>query len=138
MITMLEGRETCLGATGRNGGHVKPNVYHSYKRDSDMYGQRNAEALAQFEANHIEAITQLVSEENIQCDWNVTRACDVYIDPEEAAQAKASYLQRCAHGGDIADIREISSADLFSTTRVKNVLYAITFTAGRLHPYCKL
>src|SRR6185436_16945866 len=66
MITMLEARETCSGATGRNGGHLKPDVYYSYKRYSDQYGRQTAEILCEFEAKHIEAMSELVSKENIQ------------------------------------------------------------------------
>ena len=135
MITMLEARETCSGATGRNGGHLKPDVYFSYKRYSEKYGRQSAEILQEFEAKHIEAISELVSQENIQCDLEVTRACDTYIDPEVAAQAKESYQQRCADGGNVADLYEIPSEDLHSVTRMKNVHYGITFTGASLHPY---
>ncbi|CAF1389358.1 unnamed protein product [Didymodactylos carnosus] len=135
IVTMLEARETCSGASGRNGGHLKPDVYASYSRYSDMYGRKNAETLMQFEANHIEAMSELVSEENIQCDWQITRACDLYADSQQAAQAKASYLQRCADGGDVSDICEIPSHELLSIVRVKNMLYGITFTAASIHPY---
>jgi glycine/D-amino acid oxidase-like deaminating enzyme len=134
-ITMLEARETCSGATGRNGGHLKPDVYYSYKRYSDKYGRETAETLMEFEAKHIDEMSKLISEENIECDWTVTRACDAYIDPEIAEQAKTSYQQRCDDGGNVSDIHEIPSDDLLSVTRVKNVLYGITFTGATLHPY---
>jgi glycine/D-amino acid oxidase-like deaminating enzyme len=134
-ITMLEARETCSGATGRNGGHLNADMYYSYKNYSDKYGQQTAEAMIEFEAKHIEEILKLISEENIQCDWEVTRTCHAYYDPEIAAQAKASYQQRCADGGNVADIHEIPPNDLLSVTRLKNVLYGITFTGASLHPY---
>jgi len=134
-ITMLEARETCSGATGRNGGHLNADMYCSYKDYSEKYGRQTAEAMIEFEAKHIEAMSKLISEENIQCDWDVTRTCHAYYDPEIAAQAKASYQQRCADGGNVADIHEIPYDDLLSVTRLKNVVYGITFTGASLHPY---
>ncbi|CAF4152556.1 unnamed protein product, partial [Adineta steineri] len=134
-ITMIEARETCSGATGRNGGHLKPDVYYSYKRYSNKYGQQIAERLMEFEAKQIDAMSKLVSEENIECDWTVTRACDAYIEPEIAAEAKASYEQRCADVGNVSDIHEIPPDDYLSVTRVKNVLYGVTFTGASIHPY---
>ncbi|CAF4341989.1 unnamed protein product [Rotaria sp. Silwood2] len=135
MITMVEARETCSGATGRNGGHLKPDVYYSYKRYSEKYGRQMAETLMEFEAKHIQAMSALVLEENIQCDWEVTRACDAYMNPELAAKAKASFQQRCADGGNVHDIYEVPSDDLLAMTRVKNVVYGITFTGASIHPY---
>jgi glycine/D-amino acid oxidase-like deaminating enzyme len=134
-VTMLEARETCSGATGRNGGHLNADMYYSYKSYSEKYGRQTAETMIEFEAKHIEAMSELVSEENIQCDWEITRTCHAYYDPEIAAQAKASYQQRCVDGGNVADIHEIPSNDLLSVTRLKNVLYGITFTGASLHPY---
>jgi len=134
-ITMLEARETCSGATGRNGGHLNADMYCSYKDYSEKYGRQTAEAMIEFEAKHIEAVSKLISEENIQCDWDVTRTCHAYYDPDIAAQAKASYQQRCADGGNVADIHEIPYDDLLSVTRLKNVVYGITFTGASLHPY---
>jgi glycine/D-amino acid oxidase-like deaminating enzyme len=89
----------------------------------------------EFEAKHIEAMSELISEENIQCDWEVTRACDAYIKPEIAAQAKASYQLRCVDGGNVSDIYEIPSTDLLTVSRVKNALYGVTFTGASVHPY---
>ena len=134
-ITMLEARETCSGATGRSGGHFNADKYLSYKSYSEKYGRQTAEAMIEFETKHLEVMSELVTEENIQCDWEVTRTCHAYFDSEIAAQGKASYQQRCVDGGNVADIHEIPSDDLLAVTRLKNVLYGITFTGASIHPY---
>ena len=134
-VTMLEARETCSGATGRNGGHLNADMYFSYKNYSEKYGRQNAKTLIEFEVKHVETILQLISEENIQCDLELTRTCHAYFDPELAAYAKASYEQRREDGGDVDDIHEIASNELLSSTRLKNVLYAITFAGASIHPY---
>ncbi|CAF4702947.1 unnamed protein product, partial [Rotaria sp. Silwood2] len=80
-------------------------------------------------------MSTLISEENIECDWEITRACDAYINSELAEKSKASFQQRHADGGDIDDIHEIPTEDLLAITKVKNVVYGITFTAASIHPY---
>lgn len=134
-ITMLEARETCSGATGRNGGHLNADMYYSYKNYVEKYGRETAKAMIDFEVKHMETILELISEDNIQCDLEMTQTCHAFYDPEIAAYAKASYEQRRADGGDVDDIHEIPSNDLLSTTRLKNVLYGITFTGASIHPY---
>lgn len=40
---MLETREICSGAIGRNGGHFNADMYYSYKNYSNRYGQEIAQ-----------------------------------------------------------------------------------------------
>ncbi|KXX82812.1 tRNA 5-methylaminomethyl-2-thiouridine biosynthesis bifunctional protein MnmC [Madurella mycetomatis] len=56
-VVMLEAREACWGATGRNGGHCQPLVYAS------------APAVAAFELEVFRFLEELVKEEGIDCDW---------------------------------------------------------------------
>ncbi|KAK0670547.1 FAD dependent oxidoreductase-domain-containing protein [Cercophora samala] len=56
-IVMLEAREACGGATGRNGGHCQPLVYGINP------------AVAAFELETFSYLEKLVKDENIDCDW---------------------------------------------------------------------
>ncbi|KAI6092034.1 FAD dependent oxidoreductase [Hypoxylon rubiginosum] len=59
-IVMLEAREACWGATGRNGGHCQPAIYA-------------AEAhIASFELRNFSYLKNLVEEFSIPCDWRST------------------------------------------------------------------
>ncbi|CAI7637177.1 unnamed protein product [Penicillium pancosmium] len=53
-ITVLEARETCSGATGRNGGHICSNILESFAHNMDAHGLEAALETARFsEANAI-------------------------------------------------------------------------------------
>lgn len=51
-ITVLEARETCSGATGRNGGHICSNIIETFPEHMDHYGLEATVEAARFsEAN---------------------------------------------------------------------------------------
>ena len=47
-ITILEARETCSGASGRNSGYMTANIYSSYNSFLEYYGRQMAEEMIQF------------------------------------------------------------------------------------------
>jgi hypothetical protein len=88
-IVILEAREACSGATGRNGGHLKPDPYYRAASALKTHGKDAAEELASFEARQVKEIKKLVEEENIDCDFVVTRASDVCLYEEARADLKS-------------------------------------------------
>ncbi|KAI1865830.1 uncharacterized protein JN550_008088 [Neoarthrinium moseri] len=59
-VVMLEAREACWGATGRNGGHCQPAMYAA------------APHIASFELRNYTYLKSLVEEYSIPCDWHST------------------------------------------------------------------
>ncbi|KAL2115637.1 hypothetical protein VTJ04DRAFT_9892 [Mycothermus thermophilus] len=84
-VVMLEAREACWGATGRNGGHCQPLVYGANP------------AVAAFELEVFNFLQKLVKDENIDCDW-ITLAGGVHAFLSkpmfQAAAAAAEQLSR--------------------------------------------
>ena len=90
-IVLLEARKICSGATGRNGGHVKPDTYFNVPRNVEMHGAEAAGELAAFEAANVYAVKELVEKEGIECDFHLTRAVDVYLDEGHAKKTEEVY-----------------------------------------------
>lgn len=90
-IVLLEARKLCSGATGRNGGHVKPDTYFNVTKYSKMYGAEAAAELAAFEMANVYAVKDLVESEGLDCDFHLTRAVDVFLDKGHARQTEAAY-----------------------------------------------
>ncbi|KAI4941564.1 hypothetical protein J4E91_010740 [Alternaria rosae] len=109
-ILILEAREACSGATGRNGGHLKPDPLSRAASVLETHGKAVAEHVATFEARQVDAIKELVRRENCDCDFEETRVTDVCF--YEAGRDKIK-----------ADIAKIAKADI-STAK------GITFTSG--------
>lgn len=81
-VVLLEGREPCSGATGRNGGHLRPDYFMAAAKSSERYGAAAAFEVVQFEVNHLSAIKSLIESEGIVCDFNETVSLCVFTKPE--------------------------------------------------------
>ena len=55
------------------------------------YGYEAAAEISKFEIDHLNAIKDLVEEEQIDCDLTVTRSFDVFLDDEHARTSKEGY-----------------------------------------------
>jgi hypothetical protein len=90
-IIILEARDACSGATGRNGGHLRPDLYGHIPTYVDRAGPEAGAEIAEFEIAHIHAIKRLIEEENIDCDFTLTRSIDVWCNKESAKNAKMAF-----------------------------------------------
>ncbi|KAI1773391.1 FAD dependent oxidoreductase [Hypoxylon cercidicola] len=102
-IVMLEAREACWGATGRNGGHCQPAIYAAEPH------------IASFELRNFAFLKTLVAELSIPCDWRSTsgvhafystplfgrvrRAVDALADAYPDLAANVAVVARAEEGG---------------------------------------
>ena len=92
-ITILEARGACSGATGRNGGHLRPDLYGHIPTYVDRAGAEAGLEIAEFEIAHVHAIKNVIEKEKIECDFTLTRTIDVWCNEKSAQQAKHIYDQ---------------------------------------------
>lgn len=92
-VTILEAREACSGATGRNGGHIKPDVYFNTPKYIKKYGIEAAVEVANFEATQVFSVKELVEKEDIDCEFTLTRACDAIVDEQLSRETEAAYAE---------------------------------------------
>ncbi|TVY39181.1 hypothetical protein LCER1_G009320, partial [Lachnellula cervina] len=74
----------------RLGGHLKPAVYSRLPDFIAKYGAETAAEYAEFEYKHVDVIAEVIKKENIWCEFEIVRAFDLYLDPEQAIKAKNS------------------------------------------------
>lgn len=115
-IVLLEARQICSGATGRNGGHVKPDTYSNIPKFAKLLGIEAASQLAEFEASHVHAVKELVETEKLDCDFNMTRAIDVYLDTTHANEVETTYKSLEKQG--IVNLRDVAVASGKDAERV--------------------
>lgn len=127
-VVMLEAREACWGATGRNGGHCQPGVWNS------------AEEIARFELATFDMLRDLVAthHDDIQCDWRVVGGVHAIYEPEllRAAEAQIRRLQEDAP--DLKDLAAlVTDPEELKRLRVEGgALGAVVQTkAAKLWPY---
>ncbi|KAJ6626711.1 DAO-domain-containing protein [Mycena sp. CBHHK59/15] len=67
-IVILEAREMCSGATGRNAGHCKPDQYRGFSKYEKAFGAEQAKKLLEHEFETWSRVVAYVDSEKIDCD----------------------------------------------------------------------
>jgi glycine/D-amino acid oxidase-like deaminating enzyme len=67
-VVVLEAREFCSGATGRNAGHCKPDQWRHFAKFEKAYGAEQALKIQQNEKETWEALVAYVKENDVDCD----------------------------------------------------------------------
>ncbi|CAK7243208.1 MAG: hypothetical protein STHCBS139747_004719 [Sporothrix thermara] len=107
-ILMLEARQACSGATGRNGGHTKAASYRSFLDHVAAQGVDEAVRIARLELGAIDSVHGLAAatatSTGIDCDSNPCDTLDVMYDPAqwERAQKAIAAMQAAMPAGDPA------------------------------------
>lgn len=153
-ITILEARSACSGATGRNGGHLRPDLYGHIPTYIDRAGAKSGAEIAEFEIAHVKAMKKFIEEEMIDCDFTLARSFDVWCNKEAAQKAKAVYdymvSEKFDHMDDVAfytgdQVEGVSpcinrcsrntQANFCQICGVKGAVACASYTAGTIWPY---
>ncbi|RGP65581.1 FAD dependent oxidoreductase [Fusarium sporotrichioides] len=123
-VVLLEAREACWGATGRNGGHCQPLIYAAKA------------PVAQFELDTFSFLKDLVSEHNIPCDWETVGG--VHRISEEILEVVSKHLARLrtSHPDLVDKIKIVTDKEELEKLRVTGA-YAAMYqpNAAKLWPY---
>ncbi|KAK2879460.1 hypothetical protein FQN49_000844 [Arthroderma sp. PD_2] len=123
-VVMLDAREACWGATGRNGGHCQPGVWNSPPE------------IARFELATFNLIKELVEKHDIPCDWQVVGGVHAIFSQQllDAAKKQIEGLQQHPDLKDKA-VLILDKAEL-AAKRVPNALAAVYQpNAAKCWPY---
>ncbi|OTA59637.1 FAD dependent oxidoreductase [Hypoxylon sp. EC38] len=111
-IVMLEARQACSGATGRNGGHTKAASYRSFLDHEKEYGTETAVKIARLELANIRAVHAFAREHGIECDSNPCNTVDVVYDAAQwEIDQRAVKTMQDAMPGDDASVYTLHSAE---------------------------
>lgn len=80
-------------------------MYYNILKYTKKYGAENAAAFARFEAANVYAVKEMVEKENIDCDFVLTRALDVYLDEAHAKITHDAYQE--LHRIGVADLGDV-------------------------------
>ncbi|CZR67121.1 related to oxidoreductase [Phialocephala subalpina] len=135
-ITVLEARGVCSGATGRNGGHLRPDMYGHIPTYMERAGVEAGLEIAQFEVAHLDAIKKVIEKEKIDCDFTLTRTVDVWINEAAAKRATETYNLMASRNLEYMDDVFFSrSEDAENISGIKGAKACATYTAGTISPY---
>ncbi|KAJ4990331.1 FAD dependent oxidoreductase [Stagonosporopsis vannaccii] len=154
-IMMLEAREICSGATGRNGGHTKAASYRSFLQHSEELGKEEALKIARMEYDNIIETHRLAEALKIDCENNLCKTVDIIYDKptfelgKQAIQAlRTSVKEEETQSGMMAwynvheDVEAVSqhfrvNIENVNPTlgNVEEIAGAFEYMAGRVHAY---
>ncbi|KAH7910150.1 FAD dependent oxidoreductase [Hygrophoropsis aurantiaca] len=139
-VLMLDARDACSGATGRNGGHITPPLHHDYATLLEKYGPDAAKALIRFRLAHLHAVRAAAAEVPrllAASQWREVETVDVFYHRGEFEKA-AGKLEKWkadmpdeAQGHRVWEGRE--AAAKFGIA--EDVVGCISSNAGAMHPY---
>lgn len=91
-VVLLEARQICSGATGRNGGHIKlrPSTIAGLV---DEMGMESVETFHAFVRQNVYAVKEVIEEEGIDCESELRRSWDVCLDAGEAEEVKKRFAK---------------------------------------------
>ncbi|WWC73169.1 uncharacterized protein I206_107135 [Kwoniella pini CBS 10737] len=135
-IVMLEARELCSGATGRNAGHCKPDLWRGFTEYAKRFGNDQALKILANEKETREALVKFIEDNKIQCEvWN-GKTMDVMMDNTVVEKAAETMKAFKAAGGDASFIDVIlNPAEAEDISRVKGAKAVYASPASTLHPW---
>lgn len=135
-VVVLEAREFCSGATGRNAGHCKPDQWRHFGKFEKAYGQEQAIKIMDNEAATWRALVAYVKENNVDCDLWVGNTLDVPLDEEVAKVAKEMFEKYKNIGGRVGHIEVTQDpVEAAKRSRVKNAKACYAWHASTLQPW---
>ena len=136
-IVILEARTVCGGATGRNGGHLRPDLYGHIPKFIGRAGVEAGAEVAEFGIKHIRAIKRVIEQEGIECDFALHRTVDVWVNEDAAKKAYEAYKMMAAHDLEFMDDVQftIDPPVAEGISGVKGAKACTTYTAASLWPY---
>ncbi|KAG8349655.1 hypothetical protein FVEN_g12119 [Fusarium venenatum] len=118
-IVVLEDLELCPGATGRNWGHLKPDVYNLCSGMATKHEIDVAAEIVEFELANLEALQDYVIDNNVDCDFIMNQTVDVQLSEEHNSSLKRGF-------------DDLASAGV---SGIKGANGAFKYTTGHLWPY---
>ncbi|KAI4722615.1 nucleotide-binding domain-containing protein [Aureobasidium sp. EXF-10727] len=135
-ITVLEARDICSGATGRNGGHIKASPHETFERLKSKFGAERAIALTRFQLNHLEYLTDLCKSQGYtQAECRKVETVDLFLDQK-------TFDKACHTTSKLKTLLPEWQAEIYQATEAQErftvgdqVVGAFSYESGALWPY---
>ncbi|KAJ9148274.1 FAD dependent oxidoreductase-domain-containing protein [Pleurostoma richardsiae] len=135
-VVVLEAREFCSGATGRNAGHCKPDQWRGFADYERAFGTQQALKILENEQQTWSDVVAYVKENHVDCDLWVGDTLDVPVTPEAADKAKNTFERFKAAGGKVDHIKVTQDRqEAAELSRVKDAQACYAWPASTLHPW---
>ncbi|CZR54288.1 uncharacterized protein PAC_04171 [Phialocephala subalpina] len=140
-ITILEARQACSGATGRNGGHCRAGNYLKFKHYLQQFGLEEVLKMEALEEVNVKNVGNFIKEHEIGCDLRDVETVDIFTDQPgweealEALKAREEAFDGRVEAKVLTKHRVWSAKETREELLVPAGVGAISFPAYALSPY---
>lgn len=137
-VVLVDARALCSGATARNGGHIKTMTFAMWEERKRTFGIEEAIRISEFENSHLQAMTQAIREDGINCDLQLTEGIEAYCDQKTFDKAMKALEDMGKHAPHLAAKHSvyIDKAHLHQILKLSpRCIGAIGIPAASLWPY---
>lgn len=126
-VVMLEAREACWGATGRNGGHCQPLLFENPHDPS----------IGQFELANYTTLAKLIAEKEIDCEWHSQPGVRAIYSRSQLNEVELALYTVKETSPKIAELMTlVTDKKKLEDLRIPTAIGAVvTSVAARLWPY---
>ncbi|KAL4808788.1 FAD dependent oxidoreductase [Aspergillus unguis] len=133
-ILLLEARQACSGAMGRNGGHIKK-LPSTIPDLVSRNGEADAAALVGFVRRNIYAVKEVIDKEGIQAEAELRRSFDVAIDGSDAENIKEGFRELLDAGFPTMQDVQLVDEHVERITSVRGAKAGLSTPVLSLWPY---
>ncbi|KAH7360475.1 FAD dependent oxidoreductase superfamily protein [Rhexocercosporidium sp. MPI-PUGE-AT-0058] len=140
-IVLLEARQACSGATGRNGGHCRAGRYLEFGRYVEDFGEEEALLMEKLEEENVKHVGEFVKRHDIECDLRAVETMDVFTDEAKwehalsALEARKKVLEGKVEASVLTKHRIWSAKETREELLIPEGVGAVSFPAYALSPY---
>jgi hypothetical protein len=117
IITVLEARSICSGATGRNGGHIKASPHETFDRLEARFGTERAVALTRFQLGHLNHLTDLCKSKGYaEAECRTVETVDLFLDQK-------TFDKACHTTTRLESLLPEHRAKLYQATEAQKVMF---------------
>ncbi|OWZ66298.1 hypothetical protein AYX14_02526 [Cryptococcus neoformans] len=133
-LVILEARETCSGASGRNAGHCRPDAFRGFTAFSKIHGKDEAGGVLMSESITLDRVKDFVKEHDVDCEFIERMTLDVVLNEEFKDYCQAAMREAKEHGLDVSHIKYFEGADAKKVARSPRAIAAYQWPAASLNP----
>ncbi|KND91692.1 hypothetical protein TOPH_03877 [Tolypocladium ophioglossoides CBS 100239] len=133
-VIVLEARELCSGATGRNGGHIKCVPHEEFARLKRKLGPEKARRIVRFQLRHLPALLE-VGREIPQGEAREVETVDLFLEDKvfETARQTVEEMREWMPEIEVTALKGEEVQDKIGVN--ERVVGALSYKAGALWPF---
>ncbi|KAL7421184.1 hypothetical protein Q5752_004069 [Cryptotrichosporon argae] len=133
-VVVLEARSICSGASGRNGGHCRPDAFCGFNAFAELHGSEQAKLILESEAITLARVAKFIEDHQVECEFTPRPTLYVCLTQEFTDYIGQAYADSKAAGIDVGSAHVHHGAEAARVTRSPECATAYQWPAATVNP----